>query len=381
MIEWVTANDVSRETWRRLREFANVDIAADAIAAVHGPPTPKTQDNYKKQARQIRASILQAAEYFDAAHSTSLFTRPNHLYYGLASLASSMILLLGDGSRSFDALRKDTRNMRHGLAFTTTSTSRTASVGLNLLEEGQIAIQSDGHFANWYSLLPRDYPVAGRIHTPRRVEIGIIGNQPKPEFAHFSGSKQPLMSSMKYLPDLYPDLRRYGVPIAASRVSKELVFNDRGRIIHCAVHGASSQKDLEVILERFLFDMDSIPDLTYEMAGNGIALRVRIPEGKVTRWQWPDSRVDMTGEEWMYAADVSAPEIVDLYLSAYGLSMLCRYYPDLWFSCLDSNCKAAQLVDAWTNVAVNKSPMLALSILSRRPVIISTQRPPIAHSI
>jgi hypothetical protein len=105
-MEWITTLDVHRETWRRLREFANPEFATEAIASVHGAGNSRTTADYRKQAVQIRASILQASEYFDAARSSSLVTSPNHVYYGLISLASAVMLLLGDGESSFDFLRK-----------------------------------------------------------------------------------------------------------------------------------------------------------------------------------------------------------------------------------------------------------------------------------
>lgn len=381
MVEWVTSNDTTRETWRRLREFANLDIAEEAIARVHGPPTPQTLDNYRKQARQIRASILQAAEYFDAAHATSLSTRPNHLYYGLTSLASSMMLLLGDGTRSFDALRKDGRNMRHGIGFTTACTAKSASVGLSLLQQSHITIEARGHFANWYSVLPAESPVPGLVRdereSPHRRLMIEIGTHPKPAFEDISGSKHTILGLMSRLPDLYPDLLPYRTAPAASRINKSFTLSPKGTFATCIVHNAHGPAQLDAILDRFQFDIGTIPNVVAKVFPSGASIHVRVSLGEKPRFRWPDARTDMAQNEIMYAEDVSTPEIVDQYLSAFALSMLCRYYPDLWFSCLDSNCKAAQLVEAWSSVAAHKAPMLALSILTGRVVIVSSQKNPL----
>ena len=146
-MEWVTTPDVQREIWRRLREFANPEFAVDAISAIHGAPADNhIASGYKKQAQQIRACVLQASEYFAAARSTSLVTSPNHIYYGLVSLASAVMLLLGDGKKSFDYLRKGDSNKHHGLEFSQSSSVADAKRGLGLLEHSRVRVRRMGTF-------------------------------------------------------------------------------------------------------------------------------------------------------------------------------------------------------------------------------------------
>src|SRR5205814_5857594 len=98
-MEWIVTRDVFRETWRRLKEFANQDIATDAITSLHGPaPDRKTEANYRKQAAQMRMCILQAEEYFRSSNIVTVYTRPTLIYYGLTSLAPAVMLLRRDGS-------------------------------------------------------------------------------------------------------------------------------------------------------------------------------------------------------------------------------------------------------------------------------------------
>jgi len=96
-MEWILTDDIRRETWRRILEFANQELALEAIVRLQGPSNDgSTQSNYNKQARQVRVCVLQAKEYFDAAEASSLYTSPNHAYYGAISLASTMMLIFGD---------------------------------------------------------------------------------------------------------------------------------------------------------------------------------------------------------------------------------------------------------------------------------------------
>jgi beta-phosphoglucomutase-like phosphatase (HAD superfamily) len=105
IMEWVTCENVYDESWRRLLEYANIELATEAIREIHGED-PKKEKNYKTKAEQVRFSLLQAKEYFEAARTSSLFTQPNHLYYGAVALSTACMVLRGDGDKSLDRLRQ-----------------------------------------------------------------------------------------------------------------------------------------------------------------------------------------------------------------------------------------------------------------------------------
>jgi len=48
---WITTDNVSAEAWRHLLEYANHELAVEAIIKRHGNPNNKALQNYKKQAR------------------------------------------------------------------------------------------------------------------------------------------------------------------------------------------------------------------------------------------------------------------------------------------------------------------------------------------
>jgi hypothetical protein len=70
-----TANP-SAFAWSALRRFQNVDLIADELIAIH-KVDPIWRENVKKQAQQLRYCIIQAREYFTAAETVSLATKPN----------------------------------------------------------------------------------------------------------------------------------------------------------------------------------------------------------------------------------------------------------------------------------------------------------------
>src|ERR1700733_14387293 len=87
----VKTSEPAAYAWAALRKFQNVEIVANALMTTHKTDA-KWRENVRKQARQLRYCLIQAREYFTAAKSVSLATRPNLLYYGLMSFALCEIL-------------------------------------------------------------------------------------------------------------------------------------------------------------------------------------------------------------------------------------------------------------------------------------------------
>jgi hypothetical protein len=161
-MKWITTDNIYAETWRELSEYTNIELVCRNLALRHGLPlSKKEEENHRKQAQQARVCVLQAKEYMEAARASSIFTSPNHTYYSITALASLMLLVLGDGTKSLDYLRKDRKNRSHGLEFSTTCTLSDAAASVNLLRSSSAAVLENGHFANWYKILPtRDWDYA-----------------------------------------------------------------------------------------------------------------------------------------------------------------------------------------------------------------------------
>ncbi|MBI4402392.1 MAG: hypothetical protein HY581_12270 [Nitrospirae bacterium] len=104
----IFAEDPEKTLWWRLGYFKNLDRVIPLIRASHN-----SDDNAKKQARQIRYCIEQAEEYFQAATDVSVATQPLLLYYGMASLAWALILFKKTGDYALD--RQKPGHQDHGL--------------------------------------------------------------------------------------------------------------------------------------------------------------------------------------------------------------------------------------------------------------------------
>lgn len=384
-MEWIVANDVSRESWSRLLEFANLDFSLNEISRRHGTARNTNQaDNYKKQAQQIRACLLQSQEYFTAAKNSSLITSPNHAYYGMVSLASSIMLLLGDGRKSLDYLRQNPANKNHGLRFSTGATRSSAGNGLSILEESHAEILSNGHFRLWYETLPSSSAVYGLEQKHGKgsqiSRLSQLGESQPLKFDKLNGSKFSALRLMKFLPDLYGELGRYKAKPDSSRFTHESVTDVNGqRTDTWLIHGAGSSDALTNILESFKVPARNLESLTVniaEEADGGVVSYIFREQDFPINFSFPSSRVALSFERICYADEIDVIEFVDIYIASFTLSMLSRYFPDLWVSCLESNCLASKLIERFSELLVNKAPMLALSIMSGKDCFVSSNRQP-----
>ncbi len=384
-MEWIISNDVAKESWSRLLEFANIDFALNTISRRHGVPGSKKQEaNYQKQAEQIRACLLQSREYFTAAKQSSLITSPNHAYYGMVSLASTIMLILGDGTKSLDFVRQSTSNKNHGLRFSSGVTKSSAGTGLSILQDSYVEVLPAGHFRLWYETLPTTYAAYGleRRYGDNSNVSGLaqLGASHCLGFKQINGRKYSTLKLMQFLPDLHGELGRYGVRPGSSRFAHELTVNEKGLRTHMwYIHGAGSPSALEGILAAFKVTARNISALSSNIedgSDGGIVKYVEKKEDSPIQLSFPSARVSLSFDRICYAEEIKTLEFVDLYKAAFVLSMLSRYFPDLWVSCLESNCLAAKLIERFSELLVNKAPMLALSLMSGEDCFVSSNRQP-----
>lgn len=379
-MEWITCENTYDEVWRRLMEYANVELATSAIENFHGKaPNKRVAANYRKQAEQTRVCLLQAREYFEAARLSSLVTQPNHLYYGIVALSSACMLIRGDGSHSLDFLRRDNKNAHHGLDFTFSSDQKRAKEGLSLLENSYVRVCPNGHFFNWYSTLSPSIAVHGletqvtaTTEVKRLVEIGSYDI---PKFSELVGIKEDLMFLTKRLPDLHSELGRYGVDLAFARGDHDIrTDTGTGNQEHTfTFHHAPSHDALLGVVDQF--SCDSGVNFEYKIMAGKTNGSVGTRKDKNWAFSYPNSRTTGDHKTIFYAEDINSPEVVDLYVISFCLSMLSRYYPDIWVSFLESHCKGAKLVERIVMLLLRRTPNLILNQISGRDYIISNHRP------
>ena len=387
-MQWIVTAHVRREVWRRLFEFANEEVAVHAIALRHGPASGASMaGNYRKQARQIRAVLFQAKEYFEAAEQASFHTSPNHLYYGMVCLASAVMLLNGTGDQSLDVLRLDPANRNHGLDFSLGSSSANAGVGTHLLEDARVAVRERGHFPNWYDLLPPIMEVFGIITrlggSLETRSWDAIGAAPRTPGSSLVGTNTTLLGLLRHVPDFHSEWERYGISVPISRAMVELLINGRARThtLRFIINGATTAAAFDAILEGFKVPATycDIPQLLQDSENSGAVSYTSVPGSTFIPLNFPDIRGTLDEVQLIYGEAIGTPEWADVYRACFGLSMLSRYYPDYWIKCLESQCISAKLVERFVDIYSEKFPTLALSYLAREKIVVSTQSAPCWH--
>ena len=158
--------DPAAYAWAGLRKFQNVDLIMEELTRLHEVPS-KQQGNVRKQAQQIRYCMIQAREYFAAAQSISLATKPNLLYYGLMSLALAEILYKQSGDSSLDRAREQHRH--HGLSMIACKVASDVDLHAAASNLRAVPIEMDrkrkGNFELWHQSC-REYPIGGADYDP-----------------------------------------------------------------------------------------------------------------------------------------------------------------------------------------------------------------------
>jgi hypothetical protein len=383
-ITWITTDNIYAATWREIFEYTNIELTLKKLAERHGTPHgSRVTANYLKQAQQARVCVLQAKEYMDAAQTCSIFTSPNHTYYSISALASLMMLIMGTGEKSLDNLRQNKNNRSHGLSFTTECGLRDASSDINLLRLTSANILDKGHFPNWYNTLPDQEPVYA--HHERRAggfvqrSTRLVGGNTRKPLSAISKTKWTLLDLLAVFPDLDSDLRKCGVKKIRSRSTMYVLENEDNLLTYrWIIHGCGSKEELETLLKKFTVLTNPEKKLTISITPDGVGaeiLLVSMPKEEL-QFEWPNVRETVEHYNVSYADDAELFEVVELYLVAYQLSMLSRYFPDLWVRCIESQCLAAKLISRATEVIGRKFPILCLSILNKRKTVISSYRQP-----
>lgn len=375
-MEWITCESVNDESWRRLLEYANTELTYEAIEEIHGPASNKS--NYLKQAEQVRVSLLQAKEYFDAAQNASLYTKANHLYYGAVSLSTACMLIRGDGSKSLDYLRTQPNTAHHGLEFTFSSNIKSAKKGLDLLQKSSVKVREKGHFINWYETLENNQAVYA-LHTKENhngssTSLTKIGQFAIPTNTEIVGEKRSLEELLKRIPDLFSALTRYGVTVNAARGTHNLFSRGHMDMHRFIFHHAHSSQTLQSLFNQF----ECSEGINFEMETGETSENmgiVRTRSDKAWPFSYPDSRTTLDHKDIYYVESVNTPEVVDLFLLAYSLSMLSRYYPDIWVSFLESHCKGTKLIEQLVRIISLKLPLLMLNQMAVDDCVISNHRP------
>lgn len=383
-MEWVTCRDPYEEVWSRLLEFTNGEFVKNFIKSSKSSEYLERQkDNINKQAKQIRFSLLQAKEYFDSARSSSLVTSPNHLYYGAVALSTACMLIRGDGRKSLDYLRKKKGNANHGLKI---SIADNKKIGNSLLEQSKITILEEGHFFNWYGELKKERATHAIVskHGPfgKLISMQEINRYEIDGFSKINGMQFTFLDLMSRLPDLFHILNRFS--IEQRFIRGDLLVEDSStsrRNFNFLIHEVPKNISLEDVVSNFKCDIGVMFCYEIDCLSKTGLIKTRLDKN----WKFSAPLIrDSLDHENFFLLDleqggssnsVCIPEVVEFFIISYGLSMLSRYYPDIWIEFLESNCQYVVLVKKVVELLISKFPNLILNEILGEKVNITNYRP------
>jgi hypothetical protein len=386
----VHAENPIAEVWRYLRVCTNEGVVTELIQSLHHPDR-KHERNVRKQARQLGYCVRQAEDYFEAARSVGLSTKPNLLYYGAMCLARSLTLLRLDGAHSLDYLRDRGRHLHHGLDLDRGNLEhawRDGAVESALRSlRSRLFIKDDegwGTFTLFYRSVQRSVSIVPcEIFIEGPGKINHVGRTNDPEMPAETELHPPFLFEtldlMRQLPDLYDDLRIHGV---ASRLCPGVVKEtDHAYVSSWQDYMHKSDFRVKVQYEFVVKTQDAqalerVKSL-YEKKNPEIRFRESVASNSVFQLSWeqtanesheywsPDIIQDISGGTYFLTdSSVYLPEPCAYLAVLFNLGMLARYYPDIWMRAIDSRSQVVNLVQSFLETAERKFPNLILDQLS-----------------
>jgi hypothetical protein len=399
-----------------LRLYHDEAMVSQRIREIHTVPEKAHRQDILKQARQIGFCLKQAEEYFRAAESATLATRPTLLYYGVVSLSRALVLLRQDGTKSLDYVRRERVHAHHGLEidrepierlgracslpdFLTSLACRchiprrkgysgvrnpppSPPVGQSQEEQGATKLAC-GHFSLLYqSLMPASVVVEERVvneavsgiidevtkvcyPSPRLIPIAEVS---KRRFDAFD-----LVTCLAELGDLLPTFDiEPRVCRASVAKTTEIFTNPRTgrledpipyRVLYRFVvelHWTHQRELMETVCSKFsgLKAVGTVGGKLFYLlphSGKGPCY------GAPSEVAFPDMIADIHGRPYFLARpDSYIPEGASYLIVLFLLGMLSRYYPDKWGAALSQSVQIAEFTDTLLNLTARKYPNIIL---------------------
>ena len=368
LIESLPANWTA---WSGLRLFQNEEWVAERLIEKHNLIRDQ-EHNARKQAGQIAFCLSQAAEYWQAAKSSSQATAHLQLYYCCMSLALAKVLWKGDGNFAIERLRQN--HGHHGLSFVWGH----GKLLLSSLSELKVKPHQkekvrSGTFEVWHSLARESYLIGetqNRIKNIRRVEaLFYPGNKRLPIVPENGISLETLYSS---LPRMTAALNNVGLSTRTLRAtfSREIQPSPFPDFDIQETYTVDIHPTEESVLEEFRSKVSIratyLEDTEILERSQGFTIRqtsYASKHGSTGGLELPDGISMSPGATYFKPYLPHLNEFGIIYCTSYLLGMLCRYYPDLWMREIKSKSSFMYLAEAFFEFALDRIPILCLTAL------------------
>jgi hypothetical protein len=377
----VDASDVATYAWARLRRYLNVDYVADVIVGLH-QLRPEHHDNARKQATQIRYCLTQAREYYDAARSVSMATKPVLLYYATMHLGLAEILLKQTGHSSLDAARAE--HGHHGLEIRVESLPPGTRALTPWAESLRAVPRVDKHkrpfgtFGLWHRSC-REMPLVGN-HTrdyssggqTSGLHVLLMANDSPLPMLPSTGID--LLACFRATPGMGAFLNQHGVSLRLIRGKLEAHWQEWNKdhtrltvIIHPTERAlfeefiGNVEVDPNAVDRVNLVEVPSGGIINFDNDANLGGVKVRFPHGSM--WTADEIRFSPSTE--------SLNEFGFMYVALFISGTFARYYSDKWMAAVERSTPLAQAIEELCEIGLVRVPLLALSELSRSYHVLS----------
>jgi hypothetical protein len=377
--EKISTNDPARYAWAGLRRFHDVGYVQKLLVQLHSLPKKELQ-NAKKQATQIRQCLIQAREYFDAAQTVTLATKPVLLYYSTMCLALAEILLKQTGTSSLDYARAQHRH--HGLEFhyrEGLKSEESLAHACSRLRAAPIIRNGGpyGTFALWHHSA-RESPAVGKqiiVGNPvgySRESWGVmLEPRDDPPDRLLAGGLN-LYDCLLCLPHMRQFMATFGAPFRTLRTRVEQRINEGNGEIETRI---TIHPIPEPVLTEFLDNIMVNPGhgsyVDYNELPIGGQIVVHDVVGQpATNISMPHCTVWNSSEVVFWVRNQPLNEFGFFYVALFIVSNLARYYPDIWLREIERSTPIVLAVEELLRGAEERNILFPLSEMRRALIVL-----------
>jgi hypothetical protein len=362
----VRTSDPSTFAWAKLRKFQNIELVADTVQRLHRVEN-KYRDNVRKQARQLRYCMIQAREYFTAAETVSVATKPNLLYYGTMSLALAEILFKQSGESSLDKARDEHRH--HGLSMTAGGIPRganltTAAAQLRAIPH-IVSGSRKGTFEIWHRA-SREHPLCGYVYNNfggggSTNQYGIIMGAIDEPYPSIPSGGITLGDCLAGLPLLMEQNEAVGLltPFVRGKCESHIWSGDQWRQqIRLTLHPSSL---VSRFIESIPVQANIVDRINLFEVGSGLHIDMQNDwvNGSMSLPLPPAATVNT--EEWrIWTNKPTLNEFGYFYVALFLAGNYARYYPDRWLQDVEQSTPLALAIEELCTLAESRVPWLSL---------------------
>lgn len=384
LIKTISTENPINEMWNYLFLFCDESFYIGKIQqSISSLDFEKNRLNIEKQAKQIKLSLKQAKEYFDAANEVSIITKPLLVYYGYVALSKALILIKNDGEYSYDYMRMKEKHNHHGLNLKkdfSTCNSKYLSDFLGTIES-TVNFNKDtpwGNFPIFYNSISSDsILITGKYEIENSsiyaTEYQLCDSVDKRQILNKMETFN-LLELFQYLPDLYSyfDLKKIETKLFPVNISKS-TFAKTGIKVNGSIVNADKLRNFSIVIneikkddigkiieyyKKIGFDFLKISDNAISCT---LSETIHIDDNKSSMFI-PDAVSGISEETYcIFNSEHYITESASYYIILFMLSMLCRYFPDIWVDRIEKLDGFSELISFYMQVAIRKVPNLILN--------------------